>query len=97
MAEVEVDEEQTKLIGRPRKNQARLITTVQVSQDFYDLSRKYGIKFSEALRVGIAMLLAERGVLEYDNNLNVVRRLSQTINKLSETSQELYELKEKFK
>src|SRR3972149_7290066 len=97
MAEVEVDEEQTKVIGRPRKNQARLITTVQVSQDFYDLSRKYGIKFSEALRVGIAMLLAERGVLEYDNNLNVVRRLSQTINKLSETSQELYELKEQFK
>ena len=48
-------------------------TSVIVSLEFYNLCKTHQIKFSEALRVGISILLAERGVIEYNNQLNIVR------------------------
>jgi hypothetical protein len=48
-------------------------TSVIVSCDFYELCKQHHIKFAEALRVGISIILAERGIKEYDNNLNIVR------------------------
>jgi len=71
-------------------------TSVNVSPAFYDQCKKYHIRFSEAMRVGISLLLAERGVLEYDNTLNISRKITLLNKKLSETSQELFDLKEKL-
>lgn len=70
-------------------------TSVLVSQEFYKLCKEHNIKFSEALRVGIGILLAERGLREYDSNLNITRKISVINNHLSKTSQEFYELLEK--
>ena len=50
-------------------------TSVNVSPEFYKLTRQHLIKFSEALRVGISIMLAEKGVIPYDNQLNIVRRI----------------------
>ena len=52
-------------------------TSVKISPEFYELCQKHRIKFSEAIRVGISILLAERGEREYDNSLNIVRRVSE--------------------
>lgn len=72
-------------------------TSVLVSKEFYHLSKVYKIKFSEALRVGFSLLLAEKGLKEYDNNLNISRRLTLLQNRLEAQNKELYELRETIK
>lgn len=78
-------------IGNPM-----ITTSIRISPDFWELCRKNNISFSEACRVGISIMLSERGIIEYDNNLNIVRRASKATQMLSEKSQELEELKEKL-
>ena len=70
-------------------------TSVLISPEFYELCKKCHIRFSEAMRVGISIMLAERGVTEYDNKLNISKKILLLNKKLEETSQELIELKEK--
>jgi len=67
---------------------AKISTTTSV--EFYQLAKEHRIKFSEALRVGISLILAEKGVKEYDNNLNLVRKLDLTRQKLEEVSRKFY-------
>ena len=78
-----------------RIGKARCTTSVTISPEFHELCRIHGIEFSEATRVGIALLLAEKGIKDYDNRLNITRRLSLLSKKLEDTSQELWDLKEK--
>ena len=70
-------------------------TSVIVSTGFYEMCKKYNIKFSEALRVGISLLLAEKGVAEYDNNLNIHRKMTLFRQQLEEALQKLTKLEEK--
>ncbi len=51
-------------------------TTVLLTPEFNELRKTHHITLSEAVRVGISILLAERGVREYDNNLNIVRQVN---------------------
>ena len=37
-------------------------TSVLISEEFFHLCKTNEIKFSEAMRVGIALMLAERGI-----------------------------------
>jgi len=53
------------------------LTTVKISPQFYDLAKKSSIKFSEAMRVGLSILFAEKGIKEYDNKLNLYRKMQQ--------------------
>ncbi len=52
-------------------------TTVLISPEFNDLRKKHQITLSEALRVGISIILAERGEIEYDNKLNITKRCAE--------------------
>ena len=52
-------------------------TSVIISLEFYELCKRHNIKFSEALRTGVAIILAERGVRDYDNNLNITRLVNE--------------------
>ena len=70
-------------------------TSLRLSPEFYDLAKTHNIVLSEAMRVGVSILLAEKGVKEYDNNLNIMRRLDKLSLKLNETLRELEELKAK--
>lgn len=72
-------------------------TSVLVSREFYHLSRLHKIKFSEALRVGISLLLAEKGLKEYDNRLNISRKFTLLKQQLEQTNKELQELKQRIK
>jgi hypothetical protein len=48
------------------------------------------------LRVGISLLLAEKDIIQYDNNLNISRKIQLLQNKLTATSTELEEVKQKL-
>ena len=67
---------------------AGITTTVRISPEFYRLCKEHHIKFSEAMRVGISVLLAEKGVMEYDNTLNIVRRADELKRKAAGYAQE---------
>lgn len=58
------------------------IVSTSVSNELYDLAKKHNIKWSEALRRGISLILSEEGVEGYTNKLNTERRLVDLINKL---------------
>jgi len=73
------------------------LTTVKISPEMYLLCKKHGIPWTEAMRVGASIILAEKGVIEYDNTLTVVRRRNKALQQLSDASQELHKLKEKLK
>ena len=77
-----------------QKAKPMIRTSVLISPEFYELSRKYGIKFSEALRTGISLILAERGFSEYDNKLNLMRKMDLVRSQLEAKSIELEKLKE---
>lgn len=59
-----------KQLGPPR-----VIRSVSLSFEFDALCREHQISPSEAIRVGISIILAERGIKDYDNNLNLFRRM----------------------
>ncbi len=52
-------------------------TTILLTPKMNDLRKEHHITLSEAVRVGISIILAERGIAEYDNNLNIVRLVSE--------------------
>lgn len=71
------------------------LTTVKVSDEFKKLVEDHRLKYSECLRKGIALELAERGVLEYDNRLNLMRRMEKMSRLLEATTQEAEALRAK--
>jgi hypothetical protein len=71
-------------------------TSVLISPDFYKLSREYHIKFSEALRVGLSIILAEKGVTDYDNKLNIHRKMMLFKQQAEEALTKLNEIKDKL-
>lgn len=56
------------------KNNKKIIA-VTISPEFYNLSKFHKINRSEALIVGISMMLADKGITRYDNQLNRMRKL----------------------
>lgn len=70
-------------------------TSVIVSVPFYKACKKHGITFSEALRTGIALMLAERGVAEYDNGLNLHRKMVIAKQELAQAKNKLADLNKK--
>jgi len=88
-------EEQIKMDSQMFRSGGGIQTSVIVSMEFYKLCKANHITFSEALRTGIALMLAERGISEYDNNLNIHRKMILLRQKLEETSVKLFELEQK--
>lgn len=78
------------------RKSGQIQTSVLISREFYDLCKEYNIRFSEAMRVGISLLLAEKDLRPYDNRLNLFRKLQLVRAKLEETSQELEKFKSKY-
>ena len=78
------------------KKKGRMIVSASVSPEFFQLAQTHNISWSEAMRIGISMILAERGVMDYDNRLNIVRNLQKTITRLNETVLKLEEYESKL-
>ena len=81
-------------MGRP-KGHGRVTTSVTMSPEFFALAKEHHIGFSEAMRVGLAVAFGERGIKEYDNKLNLYRKMVGFQKKAEELGQELEELKAK--
>ncbi len=47
-----------------------------ISEEFFNLCKENNIKWSEAIRIGIAVLLGEKGVRKYKNTLNMQRMIT---------------------
>jgi len=71
----------------------RCTTTVTVTPEFWQLAKNHRIGFSEAIRVGLSILFAERGLKEYDNKLNLYRKMTIFQEKTEKLTRELEELK----
>ena len=71
------------------------IKSISVSEEFNQLAKTYNVSWSEAARVGMAILLGDIGVREYDNNLNVYRKMRYYQNRTEEMSKQIEDLKEK--
>lgn len=64
-----------------------VIRSVSLSLELDNLSRIHNISLSEAARVGMAVLLSERGEPQYLNRTNIgrkVERLAEELNRITE-------------
>lgn len=92
-----MDIEEVKINGFMKKMEKRsIMTSVRISTDFFFLCKEHKIQFSEAIRVGIAILLAEKGVKEYDNHLNLYRKMRQFQKIAEESTSKALELERKI-
>lgn len=62
-----------KPMQKDRVHSVAISTTV--SSNFWQQAKDNNISWSEAMRVGICILLAERGQGDYDNQLNIYRKM----------------------
>jgi len=68
-----------------------VMTSVKISWEFYQKCKQHQIKFSEAMRVGISILLADKGLIDYDNKLNLMRNINQLHDNIQRLQQRLIE------
>ena len=81
-------------MGRHKGN-GRVTTSVTMSPEFFQLAKGHHIGFSEAMRVGLSLLFAERGLKDYDTRLNLHRKMRVFQQKTEKLTNELEELKQK--
>jgi len=55
------------------------VKCISVSEENEKLAEENKISWSEAARVGIAVLLSEKGISNYQNNLNEFRKLKKIV------------------
>ena len=69
-----------------------IITSVEVSKELYELCKQHNIKFVDAIRTGISILLAEKGEIGYDNKLNLYRKMNYFRSEAEKALQKISEL-----
>lgn len=72
------------------------VKSISISPEFFHRAKDNNISLSEAVRVGISVILAEKGVKEYDNRLNLYRRMKAYQTKVQELSAEIEGIKERM-
>lgn len=61
------------------------IKSISISREFAQLAEEHHISWSEAARIGMAVILGDKGVREYDNQLNLFRKMKSIQNNMQET------------
>jgi len=78
------------------KGEGRIITSVTISPEFFSLAKELNISFTEALRIGLSIMFAEKDVnRSYDNNINVVRKMNIFQMELEKTKRDFDEYRSK--
>ena len=80
-------------MGRHKGN-GRVTTSVTMSPEFFQLAKNHHVQFSEAIRVGLGLIFAEKGLKDYDSKLNLFRKMQMFQVKTEELSKEIQELKD---
>jgi len=81
-------------MGRP-KGEGGITSSVRVSPNLWMLAKKHNISLSEGLRVGLSIMLADLGEQDYDNNLNLYRKMRVFQKEAEKLSTEMQALKNK--
>jgi len=69
------------------------VISTTISDELAKKARESRIKWSEALRVGIGVILAEMGDDNYTGGINVYRKINKLTEILEDTQKELAEFK----
>ena len=72
------------------------IKSISVSDEFNSLAKEYDLSWSEAGRIGMSILLGDKGVVEYDNKLNLKRKMDFFRLEAEKALQQIAELQEKL-
>lgn len=72
-----------------------IITSISISPEFQAKAKSLKLSWSEAARIGMSILLAERGAGEYDNKLNLFRKMTLFRQQAENALQKLAELEAK--
>lgn len=72
-----------------------IIKSVSISLEMNELIEKYKISPSEAIKVGLSVMLSELGELQYINKLNIGRKLNSAINIIKEQQEKINQYEEK--
>ena len=78
-----------------KKGSGTITLTTTISLELWSEAKKADIKWSEALRRGVSMLLSNKGVEGYDNPLNLQRKIENLVKKLEIVVKENEELRSK--
>lgn len=71
------------------------IKSVSVSLEFVELAKKHRISMSEAVRVGISVILAELGETRFLNKTNLGRNVMRMADRLQDMQDKLNKYEEK--
>ena len=82
-------------MGRQMSDTPMINTSVRISPEFHQLAREHNIILTDALRIGLSIIFAERDIKEYDNRLNIVRKMNLFRMELEKLSREFDEYKAK--
>jgi len=77
------------------KGEGRIVTSVTISPEFFQLAKKHQISFTEAMRIGLSTMFADRGEMQYDNSTNLFRKMRAYQLQAEEALQQLAELEAK--
>ena len=69
---------------------------ISVSEEFSRLAQEHKCSWSEAARIGMSIIFAEREIREYDNNLNLYRKMTLFRKQAEEALQKLAEAETKL-
>jgi hypothetical protein len=73
------------------------IKSISVSSDFNNLAKENNLSWSEAARIGMSIMLGDKGIVEYDNKLNLKRKMDFFRGEAEKALSQLAELEEKLK
>ena len=82
--------------GQTKFRTHSVMVTTTVSNDFWNLAKQHNISWTEAMRVGISILLADKGHMQYDNKLNIWRKMNFFRQQAETSIQKVEELTEKM-
>ena len=70
------------------------VISTTITDELAEKARSHQIKWSEALRVGIGVILSDRGDDSYIGGINVYRKVNRLAELLQETQNKLSEFQE---
>ncbi len=68
---------------------ATVIKSVSIGVEMWQLAEKHHISASEAIKVGISTMLAEKGEDRFQNNLNYQRKIEKMSSVIAEMAKKL--------
>jgi hypothetical protein len=71
------------------KKSGSVVVSVSISPEFWEMAKNNHISWSEAMRVGLSVIFGDLGIIEYNNNINLYRRMI-AYQRLAEESEQKY-------